>query len=213
MARQSSPSFARQEREALADALLAAGPDAPTLCEGWTALDLAAHVVIREARPDAALGVGGGPVAGWTARVQRRAAGEGLDALVRRFRSGPPAWSFFALPGVDARVNFVEYVVHHEDVRRGTGAGPRDAVATADLQDAVWRLLPAFLRLGLRGVRGGVAIRRSDVGGPVTTVRTGPDTVTIAGAPVEILLFGFGRKGAAVVDLEGPPDAVARLRG
>ena len=35
----------------------AAGPEAPTLCAGWTTRDLAAHLVVREARPDAAAGI------------------------------------------------------------------------------------------------------------------------------------------------------------
>ena len=33
------------------------GPDAPTLCEGWATRDLAAHLVVRETRPDAAAGI------------------------------------------------------------------------------------------------------------------------------------------------------------
>ena len=40
------------------------GPDGPTLCEGWQTRDLAAHLVLRERRPDAAAGVMGGPLAG-----------------------------------------------------------------------------------------------------------------------------------------------------
>ncbi|WP_309055235.1 maleylpyruvate isomerase N-terminal domain-containing protein, partial [Streptomyces sp.] len=47
---------ATRERLLLADLLEAAGPDAPTLCEGWLTRDLAAHVVVRERRPDAAAG-------------------------------------------------------------------------------------------------------------------------------------------------------------
>ena len=42
---------AKRERLLLADLLETAGPDAPTLCEGWTTRDLAAHVVVRERRP------------------------------------------------------------------------------------------------------------------------------------------------------------------
>ena len=36
------------ERAQLAQALLDVTPDAPTLCEGWQARHLAAHVVLRE---------------------------------------------------------------------------------------------------------------------------------------------------------------------
>ncbi len=45
------------DRAALAAELEAAGPDAPTLCEGWTTRHLAAHVVLRESRPDATPGM------------------------------------------------------------------------------------------------------------------------------------------------------------
>ena len=36
------------ERAQLAQALLDVAPDAPTLCEGWQARHLAAHIVLRE---------------------------------------------------------------------------------------------------------------------------------------------------------------------
>ncbi len=38
-----------KERAALCDTLERFGPDAPTLCEGWQTIDLAAHLVAREA--------------------------------------------------------------------------------------------------------------------------------------------------------------------
>ena len=111
--------FARDERTALCALLDETGPGAPTLCEGWRTVDLAAHLVLRERRPDAAAGVMGGPLAGYTQRVQR-----GLIArmpyrqLVDEFRNGPPKLSAFRIPGVDERANVVEFFVHHEDVRR-----------------------------------------------------------------------------------------------
>ncbi len=48
---------AARERASLSDLLDRVGPDAPTLCEGWNARDLTAHLVLRESRPDAVLGV------------------------------------------------------------------------------------------------------------------------------------------------------------
>ena len=85
-------SFAQFERNALCDLLLSVGPDAPTLCEGWTAADLAAHLITRERRPDAAAGLVVTALAGYTDRVQRgvRDAKEWPD-LVAQLRSGPPA--------------------------------------------------------------------------------------------------------------------------
>ena len=51
-----------RERAALCDTMEKVGPDAPTLCEGWLTIDLAAHLCAREARSDAAIGIVlGGP--------------------------------------------------------------------------------------------------------------------------------------------------------
>ncbi len=59
----SSVNHAQSERAALCDMFEAVGPDVPTLCDGWTARDLAAHLVVRERRPDAALGILAAPFA------------------------------------------------------------------------------------------------------------------------------------------------------
>ena len=49
--------YAQLERHALADTMLAVGPDAPTLCDPWRVRDLAAHLILRETRPDLAAGM------------------------------------------------------------------------------------------------------------------------------------------------------------
>ena len=48
---------AQQERAALVTTMRGVGPDQPTLCGDWTTRDLAAHLVIRERRLDAAPGI------------------------------------------------------------------------------------------------------------------------------------------------------------
>ncbi len=117
-------SFARDERSALCALLDETGPAAPTLCEGWRTLELAAHLVLRERRLDAAAGVLGGPLAGHTERVQRTLIERTpFPQLVAAIRSGPPRLSPFRIPGVDERANVVEYFVHHEDVRRAAILG------------------------------------------------------------------------------------------
>src|SRR5713226_6603591 len=63
--------YSRDERLALAALLEETGPDTPTLCAGWQTRDLAAHLVVRERRPDADVGMLGGPLAGYTARDQQ----------------------------------------------------------------------------------------------------------------------------------------------
>jgi integrase len=77
--------LARTERGALCDLFDRVGPEAPTLCEGWSTRDLAAHLVIREGRPDAALGIVIPPLASRTERIQdavaRRPWGDLVDAV------------------------------------------------------------------------------------------------------------------------------------
>ena len=58
---------ASRERAALVNTMRAVGPDAPTLCGEWTTRDLAAHLVLRERRPDAAAGILVPALAGYTA--------------------------------------------------------------------------------------------------------------------------------------------------
>ena len=87
-------SVAQRERAALVDTLRRVGPDAPTLCEGWKTRDLAAHLMIREYRPDAAPGILIPLLASHTAKVQNKVAEQtGWEELVDKVASGPPIYS------------------------------------------------------------------------------------------------------------------------
>ena len=96
----SSRSFVDRERAALADLMSELGPDAPTCCAGWTTAHLAAHLVVRERRPDAFPGYGleelglAAPLAAWSHRQEDRLrASTPYAEVVTQLRSGPPAWS------------------------------------------------------------------------------------------------------------------------
>jgi uncharacterized protein (TIGR03085 family) len=94
-------SIAQRERAGLVEILRAVGPDAPTLCEGWTTRDLTAHLVVRERRPDALPGLLFGPLASHTARVQKQlTTSTKWEDLVDLFASGPPCFrcSRFSTP-------------------------------------------------------------------------------------------------------------------
>lgn len=204
----------RDERLALAALLEEKGPDAPTLCEGWTTGDLAAHLVLRESRPDAAAGVMGGPLGPYTARMQQRlAASKSYAELVTAFRDGPPRLSVFAIPRADEAANMVEYFVHHEDVRRGGDDWePRDL--SADLTGALWKRLRGA-RLFLRKLPVGVELTREDVPGaaPYRIARKGsPHIVTVTGTPAELTLWSMGRVGASRVRFDGPKAAINALQ-
>ena len=203
--------YSLDERLALAALLAQAGPDAPTLCTGWQTRDLAAHVVLRERRPDAGLGMIGGPLAGYTARVQQGYLDRySYPELIAIFRSGPPRLSPFAIPGADQAANTVEYFVHHEDVRRGA-AGWTERELPPGLSEALWKRLKSS-RLFLRGAPTGVALARADASAPAIIAKHAADCVTVVGRPAELTLWSMGRAGAADVRYEGPDDAIARLR-
>lgn len=194
------------------------GPDAATLCEGWRTADLAAHLVLREHRPDAALGILGGPLAFYTGHVQRSlAARTPYPLLVQTIRSGPPLLSIYGVPGADARLNFSEFFVHHEDVRRARpGWQPRQLDQA--LTQEIWSQL-SRARLMLRKVPVGIEFARDDLregsdGQRVVrmTVRPRTPVVTVIGAPAELLMWTFARTGAAQVRLEGAEADVAALK-
>ncbi len=205
---------AQLERASLADALAAAGPDAPTLCTGWTSRDLAAHLVARERRPDSTPGLLLRPLAGWTERVRQRYAARPYAELVHLVRTGPPRTSPFALPGVDRAVNLTEHFVHTEDVVRGglvdspvaPPATPR--VLEPAVDRALWGVLRARARM-LIG-RAGVSVVLATPDGREHHVGSGP-TVRLVGAPGELVLVAFGRGRAAAVETSGDPEGLARF--
>ena len=212
--------YARDERLALCALLDQAGPREPTLCEGWATLELAAHLVLREHRPDAGLGVLGGPVAGHTRRVQRRLAQRTpYPRLVETIRNGPPRLSAFALPGMDERVNLVEYFVHHEDVRRAQPDWePREL--GKGLADALWQRL-GMARFLLRKAPVGVELARDDKSEPEPggkggsrvriTAKARTPVVTVTGPPAELTMWALGRTAAARIRLDGSEADVKAL--
>jgi uncharacterized protein (TIGR03085 family) len=207
--------YSRDERLALAALLDQAGPDAPTLCAGWQTRDLAAHVVLRERRPDAGAGMMGGPLAGYTERLQRQYLGRySYPELIELFKAGPPRLSPFAIGGFDEMVNTVEYFVHHEDVRRAA-EGWTERELPAGLSDALWKRLKGS-RLFLRAAPTGIVFARADATGlaniatPITAKNATP-SVTVTGTPAELTLWSTGRATVAQVELDGPDEAVARL--
>jgi len=209
-------SFAREERTALCALLDETGPRAPTLCEGWQTVDLAAHLVLRERRPDAAAGIMGGPLAGHTERVRRTLVDRTpYRQLVDEIRSGPPRLSVFAIPGMDERLNTVEFFVHHEDVRRGgDGWEPRDT--GAGLAEYLWQRLRGA-RLIFRKAPVGIELVRDDLPtGPGSqrvriTANARTPMVTVTGTPGELTMWAMGRTAAARVRFDGSEPDVRKL--
>ena len=204
------PPFDARERLELCDLFAELGPSAPTLLEGWTAHDLAAHLVLRErdlvAAPCLVLP---GPFQRFAER--RRAAlasGKEFAWLVERIRTGPPV-GFFRIGWVRSLANLNEFFVHHEDLRRANGMGPRALAPARD--EALWRNVRRGSRYLARRLRNaGLDIEWSGTG-KQTAVRSGEPRARLCGSPGELLLYVFGRRSAAQVEVRGSPEAVAAV--
>src|SRR5271156_88774 len=196
--------LAQQERQTLCDLFVERGADAPTLCEGWSTADLAAHLVVRERRPDSGPGLVWPPLAGYTEKVRKAARDRtSWEKLVEKVRQGPP----LLLRPFDGPMNTVEFFIHVEDVRRAQdGWEPRPI--SPELADALWT------RVGPGGMAKKV---------PATVVITSPGRadkesgsgprLILAGDPGELTMFGAGRQGAANVEISGDAELIAQLRG
>lgn len=194
--------IARRERQELVELFTAVGPDAPTLCDPWRTRDLAAHLVLRERRLDAAPGIALSAFAGHTRRVQEQFAAKPWAELLELVRTGPPWFSPYGLPGLEDLVNGPEYFIHHEDVRRAQpGWEPRDLD-----QEPLWRAVRMTGKLTYRRSPVGLALQRPD--GQRAVIKNGPSPVTIVGEPAELLLHAFGRSQVRV-ELRGEERAVS----
>lgn len=202
------PLDARERRE-LCELLLGLGPSAPTLLDGWTTHDLAAHLVLRE--HDAVAGpclVLPGPFGRFAERrrvslARRRE----FSSLVARVRGGPP-FGFFRLGWVRSLANLNEFFIHHEDVRRANGLGPRELGSQMDA--ALWRNVCRGGRYLSRRLGCGLEV---SWGGSRVVVRGGAPSAVLSGSPGELLLYLFGRQAVAGVEVSGAVEAVALVRG
>jgi uncharacterized protein (TIGR03085 family) len=203
--------FARRERLALRDTLRATGPDAPTLCEGWTSRDLAAHIVVREHAPIGALGIWAQPLSGYTAKVQAEIASQDWETLLDQVAAPPALWHPARYTRrIEAVFDDSEMFIHHEDVRRGDGqARPREL--SAEDQLSLWHVLRGPGRLAFRKSAVGIAV---EVPGHArrTLHEKGDRVVTLRGEVGEVLLAAYGRARAADVEVDGDPQDIEALK-
>jgi len=200
------------ERAEFLATLRGAGQTAPTLCSEWPASTLAAHLVVSEqyaglsmtmiypvwrmlsARAGQAMR---DSITGPMVRNMASAARRGWDWLLARLEAGPPR--LFGLRMI-AEVRLLEEFVHHEDVRRADGGGPRPENALLDA-----RLVDAMLTM--RGIaqfaapRDGIEVALPD--GRSYLLGDGPARSRVTGPPGEVLLWLAGRGSVARVDVTG----------
>jgi len=185
----------QRERLQLCDLLDQLGPDAPTLCRGWATSDMAAHLVLRE------------HFRRWGDERRAKEEAKGYAYLVARVRAGGPLVPW-RVPGVRTLANGLEYFIHHEDVRRANGQGPR--LELPELDALAWRMS------GLLGRRLAHKVR------PFGLELVSPDArrrefgagarASLSGRPTELVLYLSGRRAAADAALTGPDEAVTVVR-
>ena len=200
------------EREALAETLRAADPHAPTLCAGWDVQRLLAHIVVRESEPltvikDVLARKPPGAEPGLTRLVEAASTPAAYQALVSRFAAGPSRWSPRNL--VDQQFNLIEYIIHHEDIRRAGPDGTEPRALSADVQDTVWKSLGFLAKLGLR--KSPVGITLTTPTGAAMVAKQGSTGVTLSGDPVELALYLSGRRDNARVQVTGPDAPAAQF--
>jgi uncharacterized protein (TIGR03085 family) len=204
----------RNERQRFVALLDELGPDAPTLCEPWTAGDLAAHVLSIDRMAGVPTFEGRLVVQrfGWRLNEmwRRPRAANALmwatkrhefEWIVDRLRKDPPRLLLRPSVGV---VGLFEIWGHREDLRR---PNDRPSPGEPDLAPVV----PWLFRYQRRFLSD-TSLRVVADDGREWTAGTGPEAV-IRGPLSEVVLWLGGRAGVARVELDGEPDAVARLDG
>jgi uncharacterized protein (TIGR03085 family) len=198
------------ERAQLCDLLDELGPQAATLLDPWTTHDLAAHLVLREHDWLAAPGLAVPGAWGRFAERRRLAVKQRAFAdLVAIVRSVPPP-GFFRIGWVRRVPNLNEMFVHHEDVRRTNGSPPRthppaeEVALFRNVARARW-----FLSRRLHGV--GLELEWAGTD-KLLRARRGEPIARLRGLPGELLLFLFGRRDAAEVEITGSPEALEAMQ-
>lgn len=203
-------SLARRERQALCDLALTLDATAPTLCGDWDLSALLAHLIVRERRPLSASGIMIPQLAKVTERAMAKEAAKGVPAMVATLRK--PPLTPYSLPVVERFTQTLEYFVHHEDIRRAQpGWAPR-RLPPEDVEE-LWTLLSRSGPYLGRGLPVPTRIARSDRPGSDTAFKRGSDPVLVSGPFGELALWAFGRSAVRDLTFDGPPAAVARLRG
>ncbi|WP_237223104.1 TIGR03085 family metal-binding protein [Rothia nasimurium] len=209
-----SSALVTSERTALLDALAAAGPSAPTLCEGWETRHLATHLLVRESKPLIAAGMPGGPLAARTERYTKQLADEltgqrRYEKALRDFEALPGYLHMRTrFPGLDEAMNLIEYFVHTEDVRRASltdGEQPAPRELAEGVQEKMWKVLRARARM-MAGKKypQGLVLEAPGYSPAVHTVIAPPAgqvATVLTGEPGELVLYMFGREAAARVEV------------
>ncbi|WP_080794545.1 TIGR03085 family metal-binding protein [Corynebacterium pacaense] len=206
--------FSSIERAGLAQLFHLKGPDAPTLCEGWTTRDLAAHLWVREHHTAAQLGQRMAVLSNLLEKRTDEALARDFDELVDAWAAGPRGLNPWRL--LDPVANSLEHFIHHEDVRRG-GWAPGDPVASRELPREYEQILHRTISLiGSRILAPTVPVillpeglPRIVIGDKPGVAEHGDDVVRIDAPMGELALWVCGRD-AVDVAVSGSGEAIVR---
>jgi hypothetical protein len=94
-------------------------------------------------------------------------------------------------------------------VRRANGEGPRPA--DPEIDEILWNSLKTSALIAKRKLKTvGLVLRTPD--GQERVVKQAEPSVTMVGAPGELVLFMSGRQESADVHLDGQPEAIALVK-
>lgn len=221
------PFSQRDELVAMLTALTPAQWAAQTLCDGWNAKDLVAHLIVRERNPLAAIGLIFPPFKPIHDRAMDRLATRSPKELLRALRAGPPWWARIG------QIDLAEDWIHTQDIIRGHAneADPTNEL-TPDSGDehpflvvALGRACDRFAPFVLRQVPGPFRLMLTDqhlwlrtwlvrpqnqTAIRAANANIAPD-VTVTGSIGEVLLYLTGRGPHARVTLTGDPTLIHAL--
>ncbi|TLP71959.1 TIGR03085 family metal-binding protein [Nesterenkonia sphaerica] len=196
-------STASQERKALVSALRSVTAEAPTLCEGWSAQDLALHVVVRDSRPDLMVGQQLPLVGPRARRALQTLRDAGYEALVDRVAAGPPRYFPQSLEPVDVAMNTLEYYIHTEDVLRaqpGFQLSERRRISE-ELRKRIWQHASlTFFVMAARKQNRRITFFSPGYGATTRGPAAAP-LMMVHGAPEELTLWASGRAAHAEADI------------
>lgn len=201
---------ARTPREHLVDAFRTVAPTAPTVCEGWQARHLAAHVLLRERsmlRLGRTLAAGRDLAFEEGEKVTDLAAYEALIDLIAEGpgRLSPMGWS--------PAINTLEFEVHAMDIERGTSLPEQQKVLPEPVAGALWSSVRAAsrLRFARADSRGGVGLIFVVPDGPRSAIARGGRSAIITGTVAELALVASGRARVSLASVSGPDSAVVAV--
>ena len=184
--------FAEVERRRLAETFLEVGPGAPTLCEGWTALDLAVHLWVRENRLDAAAGMFIPFLEDRLKEGSEEVASRGFETVVKQWSKGPR----FPMP---VGVNTAEHFIHHEDVLRAQPGWDGSRELNESEEKELYGSLKVMSKGLLHDKKMPVVVEPTGFPRFVAVdkhgvAEKGDDVLRVSGPVGELFMWAFGRK-------------------